>query len=176
MTIGSIFLGVALLVLVGLFVARPLLRQNAQRRLRRNPYRDLLVQKEALLVEISNLDFDYTTGKLVEEDYNQSREAYIRQAEDVLRQIDEMEQGGTWMQPVPERQKGAQVDDIEREIEKAVAQRRKSSEAVAPAAEEGKHALSHGDNKFCPECGKPTDQGDKFCANCGHKLLNPQRA
>ena len=176
MTIGSIFLGVALLVLVGLFVARPLVRQSAQPRLRRNPYRDLLVEKEALLVEISNLDFDHTTGKLTDQDYNQTRDAYMRQAEEVLRQIDEMEQRGAWLQPDPDKQKAEKVDDIEREIEKAVALRRKSSEAKSPVAEDIIQAVGNGDNKFCPECGKPTDQDDKFCANCGHKLLNPQRA
>ncbi len=136
----------------------------------------MLVQKEALLVEISNLDFDYTTGKLIDEDYNQTRETYLRQAEEILRQIDEMEQTGTWIKPDADRRKAAQVDDIESEIEKAVAQRRKSSEAIPPAAEEIKQVIGQGENKFCPECGKPTDPDDKFCANCGHKLLNPQHA
>jgi hypothetical protein len=52
--------------------------------------RDLLVQKETLYAAIKELDFDYESGKLAIEDYQQARRGYELQAVDVLREIDRL--------------------------------------------------------------------------------------
>jgi hypothetical protein len=85
MTIGSIFLGLALLVLVGLFVARPLLTSEGQRKGRFTAREGLQAQKEEILSYIKALDFDFETGKLPEEDYQQQRDHYLTEGSAVLK-------------------------------------------------------------------------------------------
>ena len=92
MTIGSILLGLALLVMVGLFVTRPLFVRDPHRRRRMSERQALEAQKEAVLVEIRNLDFDYETGKVPEADYREQREAYIGEATELLMRIDQLDE------------------------------------------------------------------------------------
>ena len=73
MTIGSILLGAALLILVGLYVARPLMAPSPATRRRESRYSELLAAKESYLIQIRNLDFDFQTGKLPEEIYQKQR-------------------------------------------------------------------------------------------------------
>ncbi len=174
MTIGSILLGLALLVGVGLFVTRPLFVRDPHRRRRMNEYQALQAQKEAVLVEIRALDFDYETGKVAEEEYQLQREAYVTEAAELLMQIDALNESYLETEPAaaPER-KARPADD---EIEAAIARRRAK---VAAASSKPKKASPDGrlaDGGFCPQCGQPADAGDRFCAHCGHQLIQPQHA
>jgi len=65
---------------------------------------------------------------------------------------------------------------LEDEIERAITRRRTKTVPAARSTQEPTPVEPKGTSKFCPECGKPTDPNDKFCANCGHKLLKPQHA
>jgi hypothetical protein len=167
MTIGSIILGLALAVLVGLFIARPLLKTDARSKSKLTPYQALLAQKEAILAQISSLDFDYDTGKLTDDDYHRTREEFMVAAEDIFRQLDEFEQRGEVVEP---------ATGLDSDIEAAIARRRTQTTPVAPATGPTQPPTSNGKSKYCPECGKPTDPNDKFCANCGHKQSYPQHA
>jgi hypothetical protein len=167
MTIGSIFLGLALAALVGLFVARPLLKTDARSKAKLTPYQALIAQKEAVLAQISSLDFDYDTGKLTDDDYHRTREEFMVVAEDIFRRLDEFEQRGEVVEP---------ATGLESEIEAAIARRRAQPATVVPVKAPTQPPISNGRKNYCPECGKPTDPNDKFCANCGHKQLNPQHA
>ena len=182
MTIGSILLGLALLVLVVMYIARPLLatpgRRGLRRRSRTNSRQSLIAQKEALLAQIHELDFEFETGKMPEADYRQQRESLMSEATAVLKEIDEMEgeieAGAAAMR---DQADVAPESDRDAEIEAAVARLRESAPAVAPVAVDKEPA--HGGNgqaKFCSQCGQPTDPDDKFCAHCGHRLHQPQAA
>jgi hypothetical protein len=190
MTIGSILLGLALLVLVVMYIARPLLatrmRSRRQRRLgtrsRTSNRQSLLAHKEALLAQIHALDFDFETGKLPETDYRQQRELLMSEATAVLRQIDEMDgEIEAAAAAVPKQAVGGRKSDPDAEIEAAVARLRVSTPAVAAevatevVGEEPARA-GNGQAKFCPQCGQPADPDDKFCAHCGHRLPQPQAA
>ena len=137
MTIGSVLLGLALLLLVVMYIARPLLSTETRRRLRMrsrpNNRQSLLAQKEALLAQIHELDFDFETGKLHEADYGQQRAALMFQATAVLKQIDEfdgeIEAGAA---AVREEADASRKGDRDSEIEAAVARLRESTPAAAP--------------------------------------------
>ena len=176
MTIGSIFLGLALLVLVGLFISRPLIRPDARSKPRLTRHQALTAQKEAVLAQIRSLDFDYDTGKLTDADYHKTREEFMVTAEDIFRQLDELEEGSEEPQPLDDAPIAGPTSDLESEIEAAVARHRAQPPAAAPATNLTQPAVSNGKSKFCPECGQPIDPDDKFCANCGHKLLKAQHA
>lgn len=175
MTTGSILIGLALIILVGLFLAQPLLlpEERKQRRAR-SQRQTLLLQKEALLEEVRALDFDFDTGKIPSEVYEPQRAELVAAAAEVLQQLDSLgaptavaasaPAPTTTDQPAPDpieqaitRRRQAPTDDIEQ----AIARRRSQAKTAVPA---------NGHANFCPQCGRPVDTGDKFCVACGHQL------
>ncbi len=93
MTIAGIFLLVAFLAGVVAIVIWPLLQ--AQDEPLSSPDQPALArlqsEHEALLIAIRDLDFDYQTGKLTEEDYRAQRESLVQRGVDLLKQIDARE-------------------------------------------------------------------------------------
>ena len=164
MSIGSILLGLALLILVGLFLARPFLVQKERESRPRRPKQQLLMQKEALLEEIWALDFEYDTGKLPEDTYQAQRDELMAVAADTLQALDEV---GT---EVPEDDVASQevAAQIEAAINRVRIQRQSPGQAVSATA-----VPSNGQAQFCTECGAKADASDKFCATCGSKLTVP---
>ena len=145
MTIGSILLGLALLLVVVLFVARPLLTAEPAASASTNSRRQLEQQKESLLAEIRGLDFDHDTGKIPTDVYDQQRAQLMSEAAIVLQALDEM---------------SADSDEaLQKQIEVAVARRRHQH---APA--------SNGQGSYCTNCGQYLDLDDKFCAKCGQAV------
>jgi hypothetical protein len=171
MSTGSLLLGLALLVLVALYVARPLMAPQESRRQGYSRRQALLVHKEALLAEIRALDFDYETDKVQAEEYQQQRAALMADAVEVLKQLDALE-GGPAAETEPAGAVGSARPglDLERDIEAAVARVRQRDQAAPPAMESSAPA------GFCPECGEPVHRGDKYCTHCGHKLTRLQPA
>jgi hypothetical protein len=176
MTFGSILLGMALLVAVGLFVTRPLFARDRRRRRGMSEYKALSIEKEAILVEIRALDFDYETGKIDQADYEQQREGYLTEAAELLMRLDALDE--TYLEtdkPADGRQPEADLD----EIEAAIAQRRAKAVATpepvkVPVTEEV--VAQDRPGGYCSQCGKPADAGDRFCVHCGHQLAEPQHA
>jgi hypothetical protein len=162
MSIGSILLGLSLLILVGLVLAQPFLVQKERDPRPRSRKQQLLAQKEAVLEEIRALDFDYDTGKLPEDTYQAQRTELKAVAAETLKALDEL---GT----------EAPTDDVAAQIEAAInrvrAQRQAPEKVTAPAPVTAVPA--NGAAKFCTECGAKVDANDKFCAACGNKLTVP---
>lgn len=169
MSTGSILLGLALLMLVLLFVGRPFLQRTSVTPRPRTDGQRLLAQKEAMLAEIMALDFDYETGKLPEEVYHPQRAAMVAETATILAQLDTL----------PE------MTAMDADIEAAIAQLRGQATAVPVAAPVAAAPVAaptavvsavptsgNGHNRFCTQCGAAIDPGDKFCALCGHKLNN----
>ncbi len=163
MTIGSILLGVALLILVVLFLARPFVQRASLTHLPRTDRQRLLARKEAILTQILALEFDYETGKVPAEVYQPQREAMVAEAAVVLQELDAL--------PL--------VGRVDAEIEAAIAQLRGQTAVTTPPVTAPVAAPvvvqvtgKNGHGRFCTQCGSPIDPGDKFCARCGHKLNN----
>ena len=171
MATGSILLGVALLVLVGLFIARPFLRPLEQED-RLTEQQHLAEEKEALLDQIQALDFDHDTGKIPTELHERQRAHLMEQAAAVLQALDTVEGG----QPAVLAQEDERVVDVDIEIEAAIARlRRQRSQKTAVSTPTSPTATvaaqTNGQARFCPQCGTATDPEDRFCANCGHNLV-----
>jgi hypothetical protein len=175
MSIGSLLLGATLLILVGLFLARPFLLSNARYGRRKGLRQELLAQKEAILAQIQVLEFDYETGTLPEQEYKQQRPQLVAEAAEILERLDN----------VPGPAEPTSTGGIDNEIEAAVAALRQRQPRPVPrktapqppppiptAAE--KPVLVNGQVKFCAQCGQAVEEGDKFCAYCGHKIIQPQ--
>ena len=134
MTIGSILFGVALLVLVGAYVFRPMFAPaHLQHPLSQKE--QWLAEKDALIAEIKTLDFDHETGKLPDDYYAAQRDKLKLAAADALRQAT--------IAP-------AHTSDLEAQIEAAIAAIR-----ATPSGQKCPHCQQPvaKDDKFCRECG-----------------------
>jgi len=184
MDIGSIFLILALLLLVGVFITRPFFERKVvpgadpQADERDHELSSLLAERDRLLNALQELDFDQALGKIPEEDYPGQRTLLLQQAAEVLRKLDAL-------------QASSAADEMEARLEAAIAARRVTVQpSLAPAQAElvgvgrvfpvaapdddleillarrrrerlGKSA------GFCPNCGGPVQQTDRFCPKCG---------
>ncbi|HET6443475.1 MAG TPA: zinc ribbon domain-containing protein [candidate division Zixibacteria bacterium] len=182
MTTGSILLGLALVVIVGLYVARPLMAPKVDSRAKESLYNDLLANKEFYLIQIKSLELDYSTGKIPEEEYQQQRAALVAEAAATLKRIDEIEAATmqTELQPEASLEPFSPEMEVDADIEAAVSRLRRSHHAPASTGLEQELAApvalsaERNESKFCPQCGQATDPGDKFCVNCGTKIKYPQ--
>ncbi len=131
----SLILGVIIVALCLLFVLWPFLstrRESPAQADRLNGERErLIAQRDAIYATIRDLDFDYRTGKLTDEDYHAQREAWMARGVDVLKALDALQQVA---EPAPAANGGAvapilEADslDYDAQIEAAVAARRRST-------------------------------------------------
>jgi hypothetical protein len=180
MDIGSILLILAMLILVGLFIARPLFDRQAvivNGRTRREDHElsSLLAERDRVLNALQELDFDYSLGKIPEEDYPAQREALVSYGAMVLRKLDEL-------QAKPD------ASGVEERLELAIAARRAEAvqagpppavTAALPLLEddeiEARLASRRRERKdksagFCPQCGRAVQKSDRFCPGCGFGL------
>ena len=197
MDIGSIFLILALFILVGLFVGRPLIEKKEILTERPESQADherstLLAERDRILNALQELDFDHGLGKIPEEDYPSFRTSLLQRGADVLRKLDVLESRVIR----PEVGLPQAFDDDEARLEAAIAARRAEIGKSAPAEPQ---PVSHNGRKqnsvlitvdddlelmlanrrrvrqgkasgFCPKCGSPVQKTDRFCPKCGAKI------
>lgn len=144
MEIGGLLIGLAILVLVGAYVARPLVERQAQ------PVSEsdrelsaLQAERDRILQLLQDLEMDQAMGKVALADYQAQRAPLVARGAEVLRQID---------QHLPPRPAAATAGDA---LEREIASRRAT--AVGPAG-------------YCASCGNPLQKGDRFCIRCGTAL------
>ena len=148
MDIGSILAGLALTLLTVAFVAIPLIQHRGKgvtetERLSS----ELQAGRDRVLSSLQELEMDFNTGKILEEDYREQRQALMKEGAEILRQIDVLK-AGSGVSP--------KEDAIDDEIEAAIAQIRNEKE--------------DGNGGFCPSCGSEVNAGDLFCIRCGNTL------
>jgi hypothetical protein len=162
MSIGAILVGIALLVLIVAYVARPLF--DKERLVTAgiatdsaipgvpalNRRAQLVARRDALYALIRELDTDHQTGKINDQDYQIQRQRYVNEAAAILKQLDTL----------PEEKTRARLDQ---EIEAAVLALRQTHPASPPPD-------STPDQQFCTQCGASATPADKFCSQCGAPL------
>lgn len=93
---------------------------------------------EATLLALRDLEFDRELGVVSDEDYTRLRPQLVSQAASALQTSQKRE------------------EEISAQIEAAVRAQRHQSQQRRSATP-----------RFCPQCGRPRDVGDRFCAGCG---------
>lgn len=190
MDLGSIFLILALFILVALFVGRPLFEHKSTSvSQEEHDISGLLAERDRLINALHELDFDYTLKKIPEEDYPLQRTTLLQRGAEVLRRLDEY-------------QHLEQTITAEERLETEIAIRRaglakeqtpsRSGTPVVAGASAGNSAnhRTPGDEiealiaqrrrtlgeeaaGFCPQCGSPVHKSDKYCPRCGNLLIHP---
>ena len=82
-----------LVAFVLIIIGIPLFRKPAEDKTisEGDEYHNLLYAKDAAFMAIKELDFDYETGKMGEEDYREIKKKYEGEAVAIMKQIDEAE-------------------------------------------------------------------------------------
>jgi hypothetical protein len=116
MNTGSILIGLALLVATIPFVVSPFLRDERRKSRRLSTTKvDLEQRKTGALQALSDLDFDYRTGKVTQEDYESLRLQLVAEAgsliETAIQERHKVEQQN--LEPIVRHER----DDIEKQIQ-----------------------------------------------------------
>ncbi len=172
MNLSAVFLLLAVLLLVVLFVGQPV--AGRRRRLLEGEHElsALLAERERLLNALQELDFDYSLGKIPSEDYPSQRAALVQHGVDILRKLDELTPVAT-----PDGREGTDDDRLEEKIAARRAAKSQGSAATRITDEELEERIARRRSSrkekvsgFCPRCGKPVVHTDVFCPSCGNRL------
>ena len=168
MELGSLFLILAVIVIVGMYLYAPFtMRARYTRVSETHEVAALKAERDRVINSLQELDFDFKLGKIPAEDYPEQRAALLQKGADVLRKLDELA-------PI-----SSSANNAETRIEKAAAAQRADSSAKTAALNddelESMIAARRKDHKsrsagFCPKCGKTVLVTDKFCPSCGKAL------
>lgn len=177
MDIGSIFLILALLILVIIYISRPLMeRNNTSINYPQIDISNLLAERDQVVATIQELDDDYNLGKIPSDDYPAQRLTLLQNGAEILRKIDDQQLAPAsitaedrleaaiiarrlTLDPIhaPVRKNGNAVPPVpDDDIEQKIASRRRSMQGKAGG--------------FCPKCGRPVHETDRFCPRCGATL------
>jgi len=167
MDLGAIFLLLAVLLLVALFVSQPLGRRQSHLSEAEHTLSALLAERDRLLNSLEDLDFDYGLGKVPAERYPDQRAALVQRGAELLRQIDAL---------TPRPAAAGRPDD---RLEAAISARRGIVKPASPGLSNedledviAKRRVGRRDKAagFCPQCGRPVLKSDRFCPSCGRPL------
>ncbi len=169
MVLISLIFALIVAVVAFIYVAEPLRTPSTTLRADEDDELvDLIQRKDAVMRSIKEVEFDYHTGKLSEEDYEAYDQRMRQQAIGLIRQIEK---------------RSPEVAGLDAELEAMIASRRKTKPtamtavngatpvptSAAPATATPLPA-EESDVIFCHECGAKAKTSDKFCAQCGTAL------
>jgi hypothetical protein len=170
MELGSLFLVLAVVVIVGVYLYAPFTtRARHARKSESNEVSALKAERDRVINSLQELDFDHNLGKIPAEDYPDQRTSLLQKGADILRKLDELAPVST------------SAINAEARIEKATAAGRADTGSNSPifvnsddeiesmiAARRKEHKSKSAG--FCPKCGKPVLVSDRFCPSCGKAL------
>lgn len=158
MEISSLLIGLTLLVASLAFVFLPFRQKMSLTLKQRKTDRHSDRTRESVLSALRDLDFDFRTGKVSEEDYTPLRAQLLNEAAQYIEQ----------------------EKNEEEKLEALIQTRRTTQQKVGQCEHCGTPMES--DQRFCskcgtavgkqlcPSCGKNIRAGDQFCSFCGNRL------
>jgi len=182
MELGAIFLILAVLILIGMYLYAPFMsRERSVATIETHEVSSLMAERDRVINALQELDFDFKLGKIPAEDYPSQRASLLQKGAEILKRLDELapSPSPTLGSPTGVLREGARAEGVEDRIEKAVAARRADASAQAAQLTDddiesmiAARRKNHKDRSagFCPKCGKPVLASDRFCPSCGKSL------
>ncbi len=139
----TVFIAILLTVLTSAFIIYPLFKQRSPLAgsLEDEKLRELHSRRDTSYSMLKELEFDFQSGILTEEDYRNLEARYKRKAISILRNIDGLESG----------------TEVEEEIERQVQElRRRQGRYCSQCG-----AKCQEGDRFCPSCGAKLSQGGR---------------
>jgi hypothetical protein len=187
MDLGSLFIILAILIGVGLFVSRPFLEKKSSPSVsysdpKEHRLSELMAERDRILNAIQELDFDAALGKIPTEDYPVQRSALIAQGAGVLRSLDQLQSSGPREGEVATEERleaviaARKIDAAPSSVPQPVGNGNNSHpepsyddelENILANRRRERQGKSAG---FCPQCGRSIQKIDRFCPKCGAKL------
>ena len=139
----TVFFAILLTVIAFAFIAYPLFRQRwaVVEQAENERLSELNSRRDTTYSMLKELEFDYQSGILSEEDYHELETRYKSRAISILRDIDGLEKD----------------TGIEEEVERQIQELRHNSDRIK--------------GHFCPQCGTQHEEDSRFCARCGANLV-----
>ncbi|HCK66745.1 MAG TPA: hypothetical protein DHW49_10820 [Anaerolineae bacterium] len=157
MELGSVFLVLAVLVIVGIYLYAPFTERVVQTDMdESHEISALKAERDRVITALQELDFDFRLGKIPAEDYPEQRNTLLQKGADVLRQLDEMNTEFSALLSKENSAANSESKIKNDELESMLAARRKEKQSKSAG--------------FCPQCGKPVLATDSFCPACGKAL------
>ncbi len=156
------------------FMISPMLERSGRRpwaaRSRRD---DLLKKKDFIYSAIRELSIDYNMGKLAAEDHEALRQEYMKEASDVLDELDRTAGADLTVEE--------QIEETVLEIRRIRAPESAAATGVVDPAIEDSEAVEDGEtveersaqsagNRPCVRCGTMNETTANFCIECGDSL------
>ncbi len=157
MDITAIVLGVILTGLSMAFIYKPFQEKKAGVRKQVEAESKPQARRESVLSALSDLDFDFKTGKVVDEDYAPLRERLLAEAAQLT--LKEQEKEDRLEALIQRRRNGGQGHACE-----------KCGTALAAGQKFCSNCGSAVKQEACPSCGSKIKSGDLFCSACGKPI------
>ncbi len=164
MDIGAIFILLALLILITMYLAQPYLEREATTVSEaETALSALYAERDRTIHALKELALDNELEKISAEEYTRQRTLLLQEGADALRRIDAYREKLAASQnknalPKPDLDAPLNAED---ELESLIAARRRQRKAKSGG--------------FCPNCGHPVLSSDKFCTNCGKATETAQK-
>jgi len=170
------FVVVVLTLLSLIFIAYPLFKQKWSLAApdEDDKVRELHSRRDTTYSMLKELEFDFQSGILTEEDYRDLEVRYKRKAISILKDADKLEKGTEAEGDIEEQvQKSRRVtgDNVDKKVEEEILKLRRAKGAnIDKEVEEEVLKLRRSQGTFCPQCGTQSQEDDRFCSSCGVKL------
>lgn len=158
MEIPSIFIGLALLAAALAYISLPFRQKQLKSVNSSSAGTQQKGQGDAILSALRDLDFDFRTGKISEEDYTPLRTHLVVEVAQYME---------------AEEKREAQLEALIQSRRTAQQQRSKCQHCEAPIQAGERFCSKCGSaisSESCPSCGKKIQAGDLFCSSCGNKV------
>ena len=157
MQISALIIGMVLLVATAAYIALPFRQKRPNNSSTSKTAVTTKSRHEEILLTLRDLDFDFKTGKVSEEDYQPLRAQLLAEAAQYIESEKKEEEQLEAL--IQSRRNGKRQNKCEHCGATLEAGQRFCSKCGASVNSES-----------CPSCGKKIRLGDTFCSSCGTKI------
>ncbi len=130
----------------------------------------LVARKTALVQSLRELEYDWQTSKISEEDYTRFKKSFERQAIGIMRRLDAIHGGRAWEQNIDDELARRMGEAVYNDVPEISDENDETFEYANENADPTPVQNTSTAENLCESCEKPLLTADIFCARCGHRV------